>query len=69
MLDLVGNYEDNIARVSAEISRTEIIVHTQSELNENVRSIGQYLVDQVEVAIQHQNDIVDFHHRIEDMNF
>ena len=72
MLDLVGNYEDNIARVSAEISRnkqTEIIVHTQSELNENVRSIGQYLVDQVDVAIQHQNDIVDFHHRIEDINF
>ena len=70
MLSLIRAYENQLTQVSAEISRrkqAEIDANTQMELNENILSIGKFLVGQVQVATAHQQDIVNYHDSIDSM--
>ena len=70
MLTLVQSYEHNMATVANEISRrkqNEAIASTQAELNENIRSIGSFLVEQVKVATKHQQDVLNYHKEIDRM--
>ena len=68
MLTLVRSYDQNMATVANEISQhkqNEAIASTQAELNENIRSIGSFLVEQVKVATKHQQDVVNYHKEID----
>ena len=70
MLTLVQSYEHNMATVANEISQhkqNEAIASTQAELNENIRSIGNFIVEQVKVATKHQQDVVNYHKEIDRM--
>ena len=70
MLSLVESYEGRLMQVSTEISerkRAERETYTQMELNENILSIGDFLVKQVTVATENQQDIVDYHNQIDTM--
>ena len=70
MLSLVKTYEGRLAQISAEVSRrkqAEVEAHTQKELNGNILSIGKFLVGQVKVATEHQQDIVGYHENINAM--
>jgi hypothetical protein len=70
MLSLIKTYENQLMQVSAEISerkQAEIEANTQAKLNENILSIGNFLVGQVQVATANQQDIVSYHDTIDSM--
>ena len=70
MLTLVHSYEHSMATVANEISKhkqNEAIASTQAELNDNIRSIGNFLVKQVKVATEHQQDVINYHKEIDRM--
>ena len=70
MLDLIESYENQLMQVSAEISsrkQAETVANTQMELNENILSIGNFLIEEVQAATAYQQDIADYHDSIDSM--
>ncbi len=70
LLDQVKTYEEKLADITEEINQrkaTETIISGQEVLNENIKQIGEFLVEQVETSIQYQKDVTEYHSQIVEM--
>jgi hypothetical protein len=67
LLESVQIYESQLSDISAEISRRmmqETTINSQQELNENILSIGNFLVGQVQGEAEYYEDVAEMHSEI-----